>query len=47
MEKSEEDSILFEVMKALNIKVIIYTITEAWEEMSALTVDKFWHKLLA
>ncbi|KAF2900123.1 hypothetical protein ILUMI_06064 [Ignelater luminosus] len=43
LEKSEEGCNIFEAMKSLNIKDVIYTIAESWEELKPDTLRKSWH----
>lgn len=45
LDKTEEGFDLFQAMKTLNIKDVIYTVAAAWDEISQSTLQKAWKKV--
>lgn len=45
LDKTEEGCDLFQAMKTLNIKDVIYTVTAEWDEISQSTLQKAWKKV--
>jgi hypothetical protein len=45
LEKMESGNGLVQAIKTINIKEVIYMISEAWDEILPITLSKYWKKV--
>ena len=45
--EDEEGRSIIEFVKSINMKDVVYMTAAAWEDISSLTVQNFWNKLLS
>ena len=45
--KDEEGRSIIEFVKSINMKDVVYMTAAEWEDISSLTVQNFWNKLLS